>query len=274
MASYTLSDFFNPLGNGDSEITGLMAPNTTYPLTLDPGNSYSYAYSAYVLNYDSGSDRIRILDAGNPTVVYAYNTSTARWECESDTFGRPSVLATYFTTPGLYIYIRPVVATNQIRFNWNSNASANSYILSCTSTDGGGGGGEVNLTTATETYTYTGLTYGKTYEGAINTSNASSGIGPSTIYRTVMTGDPPEPPTSIGYTSTLTTISFSWSPPVAAQTPAIGWYVITDSNTTAQYNTRFYTTNITIPFDDTPHTYEFQSVSDTGYSTKATLSVP
>ena len=274
MASYTLSDFFNPLGNGDSEITGLMAPNTTYPLTLDAGNSYSYAYSAYVLNYDAGSDRIRITDAGTPTVVYAYNNTNARWECESDVYGRPSVLATYFTTPGLYIYIRPVVATNQIRYNWNSNSAANSYILSCTSTDGGGGGGTVDLSTTTETYTFTGLTYGKTYVGAINTSNTSSGIGSSTIYRTVTTGDPPDPPTSLTYTSTPTTISFSWLPPIAAQTPSIGWYVITDSNTANQYNTRFHTTAITIPFDNSPHTYEFQSVSDTGYSTKANLSVP
>jgi hypothetical protein len=174
----------------------------------------------------------------------------------------------YAVSPGLYI--RPVVRQTQIRYNWNvsSITGSQTYILSCIPTDGGGGGGTVVLSTPTIVYTFNGLTFGKTYAGAINASTIGS-LSPSSIYRTVTTGNQPGVPINTSYISTPTTITLSWEPPAGAQTPPIGWYVIKDG--AVKFDTKG--TSITIPFDQTPHNYTIQSVSDTGYSLGASTIV-
>jgi hypothetical protein len=173
-----------------------------------------------------------------------------------------------------YIYIRPVVSTTQIRYNWEaSTLGATGFTLICSSTDGGAGGGTVNLGPSTIVYVFDDLTYGKTYEasltGVVNGSNT-----PAATYRTVMTGDVPGVVQNPSYVSTLTDITLSWEAPAGVQTPPVGWYVVEDSNVAKQYNTRFYTSSITIPFDGTANTYKFYSVSDTGYSTDVQLTLP
>ena len=277
MAGTTLLQFFNPLGNTDSEITGLQA--ATYPLILNAANSYTYSYfsGSYNLIYDPVYNLLRIWDTGTPTVIYVQNTANGNWECAYDAYNRPSVLATYFTTNFSLtppVYIRPVVTTNTIRYNWEvSTLTTAEYILTCASINSGSGGGTVTLNSTIGVYTYSGLTFGKTYECAIIGSN-SGNVGNSTFFRTVTTGNPPDAPTAPSFVSTPTSITLSWEAPAGVQTPTIGWYVITDSNSGRQYNTRFFTTSLTIPFDGTAHTYRFQSVSDTGYSAFANLVIP
>ena len=172
-----------------------------------------------------------------------------------------------------YIYIRPVVTTDSIRYNWTaSTLGATDFTLTCESTDGGSGGGTVVLGPSTIEYTFTGLTYGKTYEaGLVGTVSGSPTA--SSIYRTVTTGDPPGPVTNVIYTSTPTSLSFSWDAPVGAQTPPIGWYYIKDSNTSQQYGVRYYTSNITIPYNQTLNTYFLNAISDTGYSSTVQVEV-
>ena len=178
----------------------------------------------------------------------------------------PIFIAPVAPSGGPYIYIRPVVTTTTIRYNWEiSTLGATNFILTCESTDGGGGGGTVTLNSTISEYTFTGLTFGKTYGAGLNATVGGSPT-PSSIYRTVTTGNPPGIVQNVAYTSTLTTINFSWEAPAGVQTPPVGWYVINDSNASHDYNTRFYTSNITIPFDQTPNRYSFYSVSDTGYS--------
>lgn len=262
MASLTLIGFFNPQNNFSGEILGLVA--ASYPLTLNGGNSFTYPYGGYDLIYNILSKELIIYDGGSPSVFYTLNATNSNWECSSDSYNRPAVLATFFTTQ-VSIYIRPVVTSNTIRYNWEtSSITSGSYILTCGSTDGGTGGGTVTLGSNDTVYTYTGLTSGKTYGCGIITSNAGN-VGNSTFFRTVTTGNLPGAPAPLSFISTLTTITLTWGPPSGTQTPPVGWYVITNSNTGAQYNTRYYTSSITLPYNGTPYTYYVQAVSDTGY---------
>jgi hypothetical protein len=201
--------------------------------------------------------------------VHAFNTSdpTSFVGASDPIFIAPEVI-----TP--YIYIRPVVTTNTIRYNWEvSTLYATNFTLTCTSTDGGAGGGTVVLGANAYTHTFTGLTYGKTYEAGLTADTGSSPV-PSSFYRTVTTGDPPDPVQNVTYTSTPTTISFAWEAPAGVQTPPIGWYYINDTNTSRRFGVRYYTSSITIPFNQTPHLYYLNSVSDTGYSSTFRVSVP
>jgi hypothetical protein len=283
MASIVLQSFLNPLEAPYPEIAGLSS--ASYPLTLDSGNSYTYNYGSFPNEYrlvgDPFANSLQIQPVSTPgPPITIYILSGTDYIVLVDSLSRPDVEATYFTTgsppvppPPTPIYIRPAVTTDTIRYNWEvSTITADNYILTCASTDGGSGGGTVSLSSNDNVYIYTGLTFGKTYECGINGSNTGI-VGNSTFFRTVTTGDLPGAPESISFISTPTTLTLSWSAPTGAQTPPVGWYVITDSNNGAQYNTRFFTTSITIPFDGTAHTYRLQSVSDTGYSTYADLIV-
>ena len=172
------------------------------------------------------------------------------------------------------IYERPVAELTQIRYNWTSNntSDATSYIVSCTPTDGGSGGGSVLLSSSQFVTIFPGLSFGKFYTGAINASN-DAGIGLSTMYLNVSTGNVPEPPQSITHTVSGGDITFSWSPPTNPQIPAIGWYVIDDSNAQENFNTLYTVTTITIPFNGSPNNYFFRSVGDTGYSQSTIVTV-
>ena len=282
MSSITLTNFFNPQGNLDDEIEGLTPPNTTYPLTLDLSNSYTYVYTfnpLYQLVYNSGTTELKIYDNGIHIVTYSLDLPTGNYVCTHNALNRPSVLATYFTTtipPVLsqpYIYIRPAVDANSIRYNWEvSTLGATDFILTCASTDGGSGGGTVVLGSTINTHTFSGLSFGKTYAaGLVGTVGGSP--SPSSIYRTVTTGNDPGVVQNVSYISTATTISLTWAPPAGSQTPSVGWYVVKDSNANRDYCTGFAFSSITIPFDETPHTYDLYSVSDAGYSSTIQLFV-
>jgi hypothetical protein len=179
------------------------------------------------------------------------------------------------TPPGqVFIYERPVVGSNVIRFNWTNaqTTDATSYILSCIPTDGGSGGGQTLQDSNATYFTFIGLTSNKSYSGSINASNIG-GIGSSTLYLNVTTGAVPDPPINAAFDIAASTMNLRWSSPTNVQTPPIGWYVITDSNTNDNYNTLVYDTQISILISGIANNYILRSVSDTGYSISTIVSV-
>lgn len=276
--------------NNATQFSGIQTKYVGYTNIFSPTNSMAiklYKYNFQSGNTLTGSPNITGLLAAGPNLLPSYyefvpppgfETVRGTYTADSADSSRlymnippfPSAQEfrlTLWTGPGFAqspgIYIRPVVKTTQIRYNWNvsSISGSQNYILSCIPTDGGGGGGTVVLSTPTIAYTFNNLTLGKTYAGAINGS-VSGTTSVSSIYRTVTTGNPPGVPINPSYLSTATTITLSWEPPAGAQTPPVGWYVVKDG--AVKFDTK--STSITIPFDQTPHDYTVQSVSDTGYS--------
>lgn len=272
-----------------TQFSGIESKYIGYTNIFSPANGMSI--KLYKFNFESGntltgSPDITGLLAAGPNLLPSYyefvppsgfesvrGTYTLGSDATSTRLFMNSVPSsdqitfTQWTGPGFAqspgFYIRPVVRQTQIRYNWNisSIVGPQNYILTCSPTNGGTGGGTVALSSSVISYTFKGLQFGKTYSAGLNAVNGSS-ISASSIYRTVTTGNPPGIPTNGVFISTPTTVTLSWNPPAGVQIPPIGWYVIRDG--AIKYNTQ--ETTITIPFDETPHTYTIQSVSDTGYS--------
>lgn len=123
-------------------------------------------------------------------------------------------------------------------------------------------------------YTVTGLTDGAYYSSFVTGIN-EYGDGKPSYFRVVQPNGFPDPPINLSYSVFDTNnVFFEWQPPVAPQTAKIGWYVITDSQTSTRYNTTADVSSITM-YGLAAGTRDFyiQSVNDPGYSTKATITI-
>ena len=277
MATYTLISFENPQGNSDADAVGLTPPNTTYPLTLDPGNSYTYNYPSptfeYGLIYDSGSGQIRIVDNGGgplDIVHYAFNGSS--WTCVYDRYDRPSMLATYFTTDLIatpQIFIRPAVNPTSIVYTVNSNAELASSINLVVSGPGATDY-SFNPTSNWFKYTVSGLTTGCNYEAYAYQLSAAGCNSPSIFFRTVTTGSEPSAVQDISGNVIGTDVKLDWGFSASDGSAPIYWHVIRDLSQGLKYNVPGTISTFTAPLSiPGSNLFSVEAVNDPGYSPRS-----
>jgi hypothetical protein len=280
MASVTLTNFYNPLGNSDADIVGLLPANTTYPLTLDASNSYKYDYPSptfeYGLFYNTGTNQLEIIDNTGPltTSVYGYNGATARYECISDVYSRASVLATYFTTNNTaipsapQIFIRPKPFPTSITYTVNSNAQFTSSINLVVT---GPGGSDYSFVPTSNWFKYnvTGLTIGCNYQAIAYQTDISGVSSISTVFRTVQTGYEPGPVSSLTGNIVGTDVKLNWAFSSSNGSATINWHVIRDFSQNYKYNVPGTISSFNAPLlIPGQNLFSVEAVNDPGYSTR------
>lgn len=274
MATYTLTSFQNPLSNADTDATGLMSPPTTYPLELNPDNSYTYNYPdptfEYGLIYDSGSGQIRIYDntlVEFDIVHYAFNGLT--WTCVYDRYDRPSMLATYFTTDAIaapQIFVRPKALPNSIVYTVNSNAQLASSINLVVS---GPGASNYSFYPTTNWFQFTvgGLTTGCNYSAYAYQFDVAGSNSPSTFFRTVTTGFKPGPVQDLSGNVVGTDVKLDWNFSASNGSALIDWHVIRDLSQGFKYNVPGTISTFTAPLlVPGSNLLSVEAVNDPGYS--------
>jgi hypothetical protein len=272
MASYVLASFVNPQGNSDADALGLTPPNT-YPLTLNPGNSYTYNYPnptfEYALVYNSGLNQICIRDNTNSQLTTFYTFNGTQWNCTSDIYSRASMLATYFTTNAVaapQIFIRPKVFPSSIIYTVNSNAQiASSINLVVT----GSGSSNYSFYPTSNWFQYSvgGLTIGCNYSAYAYQFSSEGSNGPSAIFRTVTTGYDPGPVRDLSGVVIGTNVKLNWNFSASNGSAPIGWHVIRDLKQGFKYNVPGTLSTYTAPLlSPGSNLLSVEAVNDPGYS--------
>lgn len=273
MASYTLTSFQNPQGNSDADAVGLTPPNTTYPLTLDPGNSYTHNYPSptfeYSLIYDAGLNQICIRDNTNSQLTTFYTFTGAQWNCTADVYSRVSMLTTYFTTDAVaapQIFVRPKVFPTSIIYTVNSNAQLASSI-NLVVTGAGASNYSFYPTSNWFQYTVSGLTTGCNYAAYAYQFSAAGCNSPSAYFRTVTTGYEPAPVQNLSGTIIGTDVKLDWNFSSSNGSAPIGWHVIRDLKQGFKYNVPGTISTYTAPLlAPGSNLLSVEAVNDPGYS--------
>jgi hypothetical protein len=191
---------------------------------------------------------------------------------EADAFP-PSVPVNYTeggpSTPT--IFIRPKPFPTSIVYTVNPDVYTSSVYLNVV----GAGGGEYSFAPTGNWYQYTvtGLTTSTEYSASIYQYNSFNQSSLTTQYRTVMTGNKPDPVQDISgvYDVTGNVAVLTWNPPVSDGGATVYWNVIRDLTNDVKYNVPGYIYSYSTPVLLAPgsNLYSVEAVNDPGYSPRS-----
>jgi hypothetical protein len=174
--------------------------------------------------------------------------------------------------PAPQIFIRPKPIASSIFFTVNSNFNQlSSYSLTVV----GPGGSNYAFYPTSNWYQYlvTNLSFGTYYSASVVQRNSNGVAGPSTIYRTIQTGNKPNPVQNLTGTINGTNVTLDWNFPTYDGGATIGWYVIRNLLQNNKYNVpgtfSTYTTALTVPGSNV---FSVEAVNDPGYSPRTYFS--
>lgn len=169
------------------------------------------------------------------------------------------------------IFIRPDSQPSSIVYTVNPvDANISSFNLSV---DGPGASNySFQATSNWYQYTVNDLTFGSNYSASIVQTNNSGVASAPSVYRTVQTGNKPDPVQSLAGVKGSNSVSLTWDAPASNGGANVNWYVIRNLSDSIKYNTVGFSNSFIAPYSGGAKNYSVEAVNDPGYSPRVYFS--